>query len=87
MRGIRKSPAEERILQALTTGPKTVHELEALVFTGELRIRFLLRRLNNNGIARPGRQAPRVNAAGSPPRYWELISQPTYHEIKRKRQA
>ncbi len=87
MRGVRKSPTEARIVEALTTGPKTVKDLESLVHSGELRIRFLLRRLNTNGVVRLGRQAPRVNPVGMPPRYWELISQPTYHSLKRKRQA
>jgi MarR-like DNA-binding transcriptional regulator SgrR of sgrS sRNA len=68
------SPTENRILKALASRPMTVRELEPVVFCGELQIRALLRRMSKAGVVRLGGEAPRVNAVGSAPRYWEKVA-------------
>lgn len=71
----RTSPGESRIVKALTIRPMTVAELESTAYVTQHRVRFLLRRLNTNGVVCLGGPAPRVNAPGSPPRYWELVGE------------
>jgi len=68
------SPAENRIVKALAVRPMTVNELANTVYVEPGHLRHLLRRLADARVVRIGARAPRAQARGATPRYWERVA-------------